>query len=75
MVVSEPQKNLLLSITPDHEMLLKTVREFARKEIAPIAEKLDEKVHAFSQMLIEKNSGQSMQLTKQMQQTTVLLIW
>lgn len=31
-----------------------------------LAEKLDEKVHAFSQMLIEKNSGQSMQLTKQM---------
>lgn len=34
--------NLLLEMTPDHEMLVKTVRDFAQKEILPIAEKFDE---------------------------------
>lgn len=42
MVVNSPQNSLLLAMTEDHEMLLKTVRDFAQKEIAPIAEKHDE---------------------------------
>jgi alkylation response protein AidB-like acyl-CoA dehydrogenase len=41
MVVAEPQ-NLSLQMTEDHEMLLKAVRDFAQKEIVPIAEEFDE---------------------------------
>lgn len=42
MVVNNPQKNLTLTMTEEHEMLLKMVRDFARNEIAPIAEEHDE---------------------------------
>ena len=42
MVVTKPQKNLTLTMTDDHEMLLDMVRKFAQKEIAPIAEEHDE---------------------------------
>jgi len=42
MVVSTPSTSLTLNMTEDHEMLLRTVRDFAQKEIAPIAEKFDE---------------------------------
>lgn len=42
MVVSTPSTPLTLNMTEDHEMLLRTVRDFAQKEIAPIAEKFDE---------------------------------
>ena len=42
MVVNSPQKNLILTMTEEHEMLLKMVRDFAQNEIAPIAEEHDE---------------------------------
>src|SRR3989338_5319552 len=40
-------------LTPEQEMLRKTVREFAEGEIRPIAQKLDEK-EEFSYDLVEK---------------------
>ncbi|MBI2082362.1 MAG: acyl-CoA dehydrogenase family protein [Deltaproteobacteria bacterium] len=40
-------------LTPEQEMLRKTVREFAEEEIRPIAQKLDEK-EEFSYGLVEK---------------------
>ncbi len=42
MVVTSPQKQLQLQMTEEHEMLVKMVRDFAQKEIAPVAEHLDE---------------------------------
>lgn len=42
MVIADNQKNLTLTMTEDHEMLVRTVRDFARREIVPIAEKYDE---------------------------------
>jgi alkylation response protein AidB-like acyl-CoA dehydrogenase len=42
MVLDSPAKPLILEMTEDHEMLLRAVRDFARKEIAPIAEQYDE---------------------------------
>lgn len=42
MVVASPQTNLTLSMTEEHEMLVKMVRDFAQSEIAPIAEEYDE---------------------------------
>src|SRR5690606_16129243 len=42
MVVNSPQKNLILTMTEEHEMLLKMVRDFAQNEIAPIAAEYDE---------------------------------
>lgn len=42
MVVNAPQKKLTLEMTEDHDMLLKMVRDFAQKEIAPIAPEFDE---------------------------------
>jgi alkylation response protein AidB-like acyl-CoA dehydrogenase len=41
MVVANPPQALTLEITPDHDMLLRTVRDFAQKEIVPIAEAFD----------------------------------
>jgi alkylation response protein AidB-like acyl-CoA dehydrogenase len=41
MVVTKPQKNLTLTMTDDHEMLVDMVRKFAQNEIAPIAEEHD----------------------------------
>ena len=40
-------------LTPEQEMLRKTVREFAQEEIRPVAQKLDEK-EEFSYDLVEK---------------------
>ncbi|MGB7342101.1 MAG: acyl-CoA dehydrogenase family protein [Phototrophicaceae bacterium] len=42
MVVNSPQNNLLLQMTDEHDMLVKMVRDFAQKEIAPIATEFDE---------------------------------
>lgn len=42
MVVNSPQKSLLLEMTDEHDMLLTAVRDFAQKEIAPIAAEFDE---------------------------------
>ena len=42
MVLDSPAKPLILEMTEDHELLLRAVRDFARKEIAPIAEQYDE---------------------------------
>lgn len=42
MVVADPQKNLTLQMTEEHEMLVKMVRDFAQSEIAPIAAEFDE---------------------------------
>jgi alkylation response protein AidB-like acyl-CoA dehydrogenase len=42
MVIADNQNNLTLTLTADHEMLVKTVRDFARREIIPIAEQYDE---------------------------------
>lgn len=42
MVVGSPQKHLTLAMNEEHEMLLQTVREFARNQIAPIAAEFDE---------------------------------
>lgn len=42
MVVTSPETPLLLSMTDEHEMLVKMVREFAQNEIAPIAAEYDE---------------------------------
>lgn len=44
---------LSYDLTPEQEMLRKTVREFAEEEIRPIAQKLDEK-EEFSYELVEK---------------------
>lgn len=41
MVVSSSHPMLTLEMTEEHEMLLQTVRDFARNEIAPIAEEHD----------------------------------
>lgn len=42
MVVASPQKQLTLTMTEEHEMLLQAVRDFAKKEIEPIAAEFDE---------------------------------
>jgi len=42
MVINSPQKSLTLMMTEEHDMLLKMVRDFAQKEIAPIAAEHDE---------------------------------
>jgi alkylation response protein AidB-like acyl-CoA dehydrogenase len=42
MAVNAPQKQLSLVMTEEHEQLLKMVRDFAQKEIAPIAAEFDE---------------------------------
>jgi alkylation response protein AidB-like acyl-CoA dehydrogenase len=42
MAVNAPQKQLNLVMTEEHEQLLKMVRDFAQKEIAPIAAEFDE---------------------------------
>jgi alkylation response protein AidB-like acyl-CoA dehydrogenase len=42
MAVNAPQKLLNLVMTEEHEQLLKMVRDFAQKEIAPIAAEFDE---------------------------------
>lgn len=42
MVINMPQKSLTLTMTEEHEMLVKMVRDFAQNEIAPIAEAHDE---------------------------------
>lgn len=41
MVVSNSSKPLTLAMTEEHEMMLSMVRDFARNEIAPIAEEHD----------------------------------
>jgi len=41
MVQSELGQALTLTLTPEHEELLKAVRNFAKKEILPIAEAFD----------------------------------
>lgn len=41
MVVSSAPHSLTLEMTEEHQMLVQMVRDFARKEIAPIAENLD----------------------------------
>ena len=35
-------ENLLFSLTPEHEMIRNAARDFAQKEIAPIAAEFDE---------------------------------
>lgn len=42
VVASSPDKALTLTMTPEHEDLLKAVRAFAQKEIVPIAAEFDE---------------------------------
>lgn len=42
MVINSPQKSLILEMTEEHEMLLTAVRDFAQKEIVPIAPEFDE---------------------------------
>ncbi len=42
MAVQTSHTPLMLTITEEHEMLLNAVRDFAQKEIVPIAEKFDE---------------------------------
>ncbi|MCU0511023.1 MAG: acyl-CoA dehydrogenase family protein [Anaerolineae bacterium] len=42
MVIASPDIPLTLTLTPEHEDLIKTVRAFARREIAPIAAEYDE---------------------------------
>ena len=42
MVATSPPRNLTLDMTEEHEMLLQAVRDFAQKEIVPIAEEYDE---------------------------------
>lgn len=41
MVLEHTGTPLTLTLTPEHEMLLNTVRDFAQKEIVPIAEQFD----------------------------------
>lgn len=42
MVATDQARPLTLTMSKEHEMLLQAVRDFAQKEIVPIAEKLDE---------------------------------
>ncbi len=42
MVMTEQSRPLTLAMTDEHEMLLQAVREFAQREILPIAEEFDE---------------------------------
>ncbi|MGJ3240081.1 MAG: acyl-CoA dehydrogenase family protein [Anaerolineae bacterium] len=42
MVIHDPQRNLTVNFTEEHEMLVKMVRDFATNEIAPVAAEFDE---------------------------------
>lgn len=42
MVTTDPLRPLTVTMTEEHEMLLQAVRDFAQKEIVPIAEAFDE---------------------------------
>lgn len=42
MVMTEQSRPLTLAMTDEHEMLLQAVRDFAQREILPIAEEFDE---------------------------------
>jgi len=41
MVVNNPDRQLTLAMTEEHEMLLQAVRDFAQSEIVPVAEEFD----------------------------------